>query len=143
MLHKFEDELMPLRKTGRHMILSIISFHYFWYSNLFYANLISASEPNLKVRSALKQKVMDRRCSPLLKRKNKRLNKGPLQLIQQDVHSAPVSASSSSKQLLCLFVGLVETNFMIFSNQQWKVQHRLTVNQTLFPDLHRHRLVVR
>lgn len=33
--------------------------------------LYAASEPNLKVRSVLKQKVIDRRSSPLLRRKDK------------------------------------------------------------------------
>jgi hypothetical protein len=33
--------------------------------------VILASEPNLKVRSVLKQKVIQRRSSPLLRRKDK------------------------------------------------------------------------
>lgn len=71
---KYNEDLIPLKKA--------------------------ASEPNLKVKSALKQKVMHRRCSPLLKRKQKRFGKGPMHLVQSgdsNTHSAPVSASSSSK----------------------------------------------
>lgn len=74
---KYNEDLIPLKKA--------------------------ASEPNLKVKSALKQKVMHRRCSPLLKRKQKRFGKGPMHLVQSgdsNTHSAPVSASSSSKFFL-------------------------------------------
>lgn len=62
----------------------------------------AASEPNLKVKTALKQRS-NRRCSPhtLLRKKQKRFGKGPMHLVQGDstanTHSAPVSASSSSK----------------------------------------------
>ena len=38
----------------------------------------AASEPNLKVRSVLKQKVIDRRSSPLLRRKDK--GPGPIKM---------------------------------------------------------------
>lgn len=59
----------------------------------------TASEPNLKLKPNLKQKAMHRKCSPLLKRKQKRFSKGmPMHLVQtseSNAHSAPVSASSS------------------------------------------------
>lgn len=48
LLGKYEDDFPPLRKT--------------------------ASEPNLKVRSVLKQKVYDRRSSPLLRRKDHKVS---------------------------------------------------------------------
>ena len=62
----------------------------------------AASEPNLKIKPALKQKVLHKQCSTLLKKKQKRFgNKGPMHAVQSssdstNTHSAPVSASSSS-----------------------------------------------
>ncbi|XP_074658965.1 histone deacetylase 9-like [Tubulanus polymorphus] len=71
-LGAYEDDFPPLRKT--------------------------ASEPNLKVRSVLKQKVIERRSSPLLKRKEKALlfkRKPPFTTDPTLSHSNPDSGPNS------------------------------------------------
>lgn len=64
----------------------------------------TASEPNLKVRSRLKQKVAERRSSPLLKRKEGTvitpLKKRALELIESTSSSSPGSGSSSPNGVL-------------------------------------------
>lgn len=59
----------------------------------------TASEPNLKLRSRLKQKVAERRSSPLLRRKDgpvvTALKKRPLDVTDSACSSAPGSAPSS------------------------------------------------
>ncbi|XP_023599602.1 histone deacetylase 4 isoform X7 [Myotis lucifugus] len=59
----------------------------------------TASEPNLKLRSRLKQKVAERRSSPLLRRKDgpvvTALKKRPLEVTDSACSSAPGSAPSS------------------------------------------------
>ncbi|XP_070588360.1 histone deacetylase 4 isoform X2 [Erythrolamprus reginae] len=59
----------------------------------------TASEPNLKVRSRLKQKVAERRSSPLLRRKDSPvaspLKKRPLDIMESACSSAPGSGPSS------------------------------------------------
>ncbi|XP_043930992.1 histone deacetylase 4 isoform X2 [Protopterus annectens] len=59
----------------------------------------TASEPNLKVRSRLKQKVAERRSSPLLRRKDgpvvTALKKRPLDVTDSACNSAPGSGPSS------------------------------------------------
>ncbi|OXB61480.1 hypothetical protein ASZ78_010236 [Callipepla squamata] len=59
----------------------------------------SASEPNLKLRSRLKQKVAERRSSPLLRRKDgpvvTALKKRPLDVTDSACNSAPGSGPSS------------------------------------------------
>ncbi|XP_076360796.1 histone deacetylase 4-like isoform X3 [Tachypleus tridentatus] len=65
LLGKYDDDF-PLRKT--------------------------ASEPNLKVRSVLKQKVLDRRSSPLLRRKDK----GPIHVKRRPLLANGTSSKSDS-----------------------------------------------
>uniref|UniRef100_A0A670YG72 Histone deacetylase n=1 Tax=Pseudonaja textilis TaxID=8673 RepID=A0A670YG72_PSETE len=59
----------------------------------------TASEPNLKLRSRLKQKVAERRSSPLLRRKDSpvatALKKRPLDVTESACNSAPGSGPSS------------------------------------------------
>uniref|UniRef100_A0A1A8GZG6 Histone deacetylase n=2 Tax=Nothobranchius korthausae TaxID=1143690 RepID=A0A1A8GZG6_9TELE len=58
----------------------------------------TASEPNLKLRSRLKQKVTERRSSPLLRRKDGPINaakKRPLDVADSACNSAPGSGPSS------------------------------------------------
>uniref|UniRef100_A0A8C7E5Q2 Histone deacetylase n=1 Tax=Naja naja TaxID=35670 RepID=A0A8C7E5Q2_NAJNA len=59
----------------------------------------TASEPNLKLRSRLKQKVAERRSSPLLRRKDSpvatALKKRPLEVTESACNSAPGSGPSS------------------------------------------------
>ncbi|XP_064648608.1 histone deacetylase 4-like isoform X2 [Lineus longissimus] len=80
LLGAYEEDFPPLRKT--------------------------ASEPNLKVRSVLKQKVMDRRSSPLLKRKDKGVflkRKPPLTnttLCNSNPNSGPNSPPNSATGVL-------------------------------------------
>lgn len=65
---------------------------------------LTASEPNLKVRSALKAKLSEHRCSPLLKRKlaKSRLRQPPSSscgsssLVQQHSYCGSISESSTS-----------------------------------------------
>ncbi|XP_023378771.1 histone deacetylase 4 [Pteropus vampyrus] len=63
------------------------------------SSLRAASEPNLKLRSRLKQKVAERRSSPLLRRKDgpmaAALKKRPLDVTDSACSSAPGSAPSS------------------------------------------------
>ncbi|XP_064456829.1 histone deacetylase 4-like [Ornithodoros turicata] len=68
LLGKYDDDF-PLRKT--------------------------ASEPNLKVRSVLKQKVIERRSSPLLRRKDKGKRR-PLTMDKQDESSSTLHSSLHS-----------------------------------------------
>lgn len=50
-------------------IKALVGGGYIFVSHCFFLSL-TASEPNLKVRSRLKQKVAERRSSPLLRRKD-------------------------------------------------------------------------
>ncbi len=52
------------------IMLGLLLLNFFKWLNLFLSLFCSASEPNLKVRSRLKQKVAERRSSPLLRRKD-------------------------------------------------------------------------
>lgn len=59
------NSVFALSKKSTEMILTQMLFAF-----LFFFFFYSASEPNLKLRSRLKQKVAERRSSPLLRRKD-------------------------------------------------------------------------
>ncbi|XP_016351567.1 histone deacetylase 4-like [Sinocyclocheilus anshuiensis] len=70
----------------------------YWYGCLSSFHLSSASEPNLKLRSRLKQKVTERRSSPLLRRKDGPVTsakKRSLDMAESACSSAPGSGPSS------------------------------------------------